>query len=82
MRPKNVELRKHTKNQGTAMTIGTARIVSCCAGSMKRRGVRPSVCLSWPARAYSSKSAAAGLLLGAADLLLRARRAGDIERLL
>ena len=43
----------------------------CGAGFMKRHGVRPSV----PAWAYSCRPAAAGLLLWA-------RRAGDIDRLL
>ena len=42
---------------------------------MKRYGVRPSVCPSVPAWVHSGKSAAA-------DLLLWARRAGDIDRLL
>jgi len=48
--------------------VGVARVV-CGAGSTKRYGVRPSVCpsvcLSVPARAHSSKPAAAGLLLWA-----------------
>jgi len=42
---------------------------------MKRYGVRPSARLSVIALAHSSKPAAAGLLL-------RARRAGDIDGLL
>ena len=50
--------------------IGTARIV-CGARSMKRYGVRLSV----PAWACSGKPAAA-------DLLLRARKTGVIDRLL
>jgi len=54
--------------------IGTAHVV-IGAGSMRRYGVRPSVRQSLPARAHSSKPAAAGLLLWA-------RRAGDIDRLL
>jgi len=56
--------------------IGTGRVVYG-AGSMKRCGVRLSVCPSvrpsLPARARNSKPAAA-------RLLLRARRMGDIDR--
>jgi len=52
-----------------------ARIHRAAAGSMHLSGVCPSVRLSVSTRAYSSKSAAAGLLLWA-------RRAGDIDRLL
>jgi len=47
----------------------------CGAGSVKRYGVRPSVRLSVPAWTHSSKPAAAGLLLWA-------RQAGNIDRLL
>ena len=54
--------------------IGTAHVV-IGAGSMRRYGVRPSVRQSLPARAHSSKPAAVGLLLWA-------RPAGDIDRLL
>jgi len=43
--------------------------------AMKRYGVRPSVRLSVPARAHSSKPTAAGLLLWA-------RQEGDVDRLL
>ena len=49
--------------------------IICGAGSMKWYGVRPSVCPSVPAWASSRKPVAAGLLLWA-------RRAGDINRLL
>ena len=60
------------------IVTGTARIL-CGARSMHLSGVRPSVCLSVdmsvPARAHSSKPAAASLLLWA-------RFAGDIDRLL
>ena len=67
-------VRSHCSRQSAALPrkciIGTARIV-CGARSMKRYGVRLSV----PAWACCSKPAAA-------DLLLRARKAEVIDRLL
>jgi len=57
-----------------ALNVYTARILRA-AGSMKRTSVRPSVCVSANPVILPPHTAAA-------SLLLRARRPGDIERLL